>query len=447
MNILFVAFEFPPLASGGVRRPLAFAKYLPEFGITPIVVTTDVPSYKVQIDAPYDPLLLEGFPDSIPIERIPCPAKYTGEEGRFTNWRRIYFSLVEQQAKCWRPHIARHLSALIDKYQPRAIYVTLPPFGMGPLWCDMSRNHNLPIYLDFRDAWSQWRVTPYGSWLHYILTLRQERRCLEAAQGVICSSDQIRADLLHIHPDVVPSKLVTITNGYDEGIIDWSLPAVTNGDKFVIGYVGNFYYSPEARSAMMTPWWKKKPNRMIQYAPRKEDWLYRSPYFFFRALAELLRQRPSLRDRIVVRFAGKKPDWLADQVAGFGLSDIVEFHGFLEMDRVLDFQRQCDALLATSSRVIGGNDYSIAGKTYEYFSMRKPIIGFVSPGAQKEMLEKSGMAVICNPDDAQTSAQELGDLIDGRVQLSPKKEFLGSLHRRVLTKILADFIRGGGESI
>ena len=229
--------------------------------------------------------------------------------------------------------------------------------------------------------------------------------------------------------------------------MDWSLPAVTIGDKFVIGYVGNFYYSPEARSAMMTPWWQKRPNRMIQYSPRKEDWLYRSPYFFFRALALLLHKRPSLRDRIVVRFAGAKPDWLDDQVTEFGLGDIVEFHGFLGKENVLNFQRQCDALLATSSRVIGGNDYSIAGKTYEYFSMRKPIIGFVAPGAQKEMLEKSGMAVICNPVDAQTSAQELGNLIDGRMQLSPQKEFLDSLHRRVLTKCLADFILGEGKSI
>ncbi len=444
MKLLFVAFEFPPLASGGVRRPAAFAKYLPEFGISPVVITTDIAGAKEQIDAPFDSTLLDGFPPDIPVERIPCPARYKGDEGRFTNWRRIYFSLVEQQAKCWRPQLEKRLPEIIRRHRPEAIWVTLPPFGMGPLWCDMAKRHGLPLFIDFRDAWSQWNVSPYGSWFHYYLTLRLERRCLEAAARVLCSSDQIRADLLKVHPGIAEEKLLTITNGYDEEITDWSLPAAVNGARFVIGYVGNFYYSPSAREAMMAPWWRKKPNRMIQYAPRKEDWLYRSPYFFFSALADLLQRRPELRGKVAVRFAGLKPDWFDGQVAMFGLDDVVDFMGFLEKDKVMEFQEQCDALLVTSSKVVGGNDYSIAGKTFEYFSMRRPILGFVAQGAQKDILEKSGMAVVCDPDDLEASSLALGRLVDGDIWLIPNAIFLNSLHRRVLTKKLADVIRCGG---
>ena len=45
INILFIAFEFPPLNRGGVYRPLSFVKYLPQFGINPVVVTLDPNSY------------------------------------------------------------------------------------------------------------------------------------------------------------------------------------------------------------------------------------------------------------------------------------------------------------------------------------------------------------------------------------------------------------------
>ncbi|MCI5161647.1 MAG: hypothetical protein D3917_06415 [Candidatus Electrothrix sp. AX5] len=40
-NVFFVAYEFPPLNSGGSHRPLNFAKNLCAFNINPIVITVD----------------------------------------------------------------------------------------------------------------------------------------------------------------------------------------------------------------------------------------------------------------------------------------------------------------------------------------------------------------------------------------------------------------------
>ena len=62
MNVLFVAFEFPPAATAGVYRSLKFAKYLPEFGVTPIVVTIDEASTRNILQWPLDASLLEDLP-------------------------------------------------------------------------------------------------------------------------------------------------------------------------------------------------------------------------------------------------------------------------------------------------------------------------------------------------------------------------------------------------
>ena len=384
MRILFVAFEFPPLATAGVRRPMGFAQHLAEFGVTPVVLTTDQASFRQVMDAPLDESLLRQLPAELAIERVPCPRRRPKPQTRLADWRRTFFSLVEEQAPFWRPELEAAVPRLVEKYHPKAIYVTVPPFGMGPLWCSLAQQLKLPLVLDFRDAWSQWTIGPYGSWLHYYLTVKLENRCIGQARHVVCTSNQTREDLLRVHPDVPPRKISVIANGYDREIDDWSLESCPgNSRPFVIGYAGNFYYSPDAREAMMRPWWQKRPNRMIQYAPRKQDWLYRSPHYFFQAVACLLAKKPELRSRLRIRFAGSKPNWIDAQVAGFGLDGLVEFLGQLDHPSALTFQQQCDCLLLTSSKVLGGQDYSIAGKTFDTFSLRKPILGFMTEGARR----------------------------------------------------------------
>ena len=125
------------------------------------------------------------------------------------------------------------------------------------------------------------------------------------------------------------------------------------------------------------PWFKKSLHRMPHYVPRKEDWLYRSPHFFFSAIKKLITLNPEDLNKIEIRFAGKTPNWLIQQIEVFGLTDLCKHFGYMNHSQVIEFQNNCDALLITSSKVIGGRDYSIAGKTYEYFTIGKPIIAFV----------------------------------------------------------------------
>lgn len=447
MKILFFAFEFPPLASPGVRRSQKFAKYLAESDVEPVVITTDLAGFKQAFgDYPVDETLLGDLPSHLEVERIPFVRRRAIRTGRLAEWSRIFFSLVEDIAEQWRPELERALPAIIAKHRPAAIYVSIPPFCMAALGCEIGQKYNLPVILDFRDAWSQWRISPYGSWFHYWLTLRIEGHSLRAAKMLVCTSEQTKADFLYVHPEIPESKLSVIMNGYDEPVDSWALQPTIAGEKFVIGYVGSFYYEPASRAAMMLPWWRKRPNRMIQYAPRQEDWLYRSPLFFFRAVAELFKIHPTLRTMLKIRFAGHKPGWIDSQVAETGLHDVVEFVGRLDHPSVLRFQHACDALLITSSKLIGGKDYSIAGKTFEYFSIRKPIIGFVAEGAQKELLRKSGMSLLCDPDTPRKSADQIAALMEGRVELCPDADFLHRLHRRELSKRLASIIKSAVTS-
>ena len=45
-KILIVSYMFPPISGAGTQRPLKFAKYLPTFGIEPIVFCPKIASWK-----------------------------------------------------------------------------------------------------------------------------------------------------------------------------------------------------------------------------------------------------------------------------------------------------------------------------------------------------------------------------------------------------------------
>ena len=149
---------------------------------------------------------------------------------------------------------------------------------------------------------------------------------MKAATAVITTSQQTLDDLKKYHPEIPAQKFFCILNGYDGTLAAWQAIDPSK-ETFIIGYVGNFYYTPHSRKQMFTPWWEKRGHRMLQYIPHKQDWLYRSPYFFFKALQELKKQHPLTGKNLQVKFAGKKPSWLIDMIADLGLGEQVELIG------------------------------------------------------------------------------------------------------------------------
>ncbi|MBE3555016.1 MAG: hypothetical protein IMW85_08540, partial [Thermicanus sp.] len=63
-KVLLISYLFPPIAGGGVPRPLKMVKYLPQYGWNPVVLTVD-PRYHASLDES----LLQQIPDLTPIYR------------------------------------------------------------------------------------------------------------------------------------------------------------------------------------------------------------------------------------------------------------------------------------------------------------------------------------------------------------------------------------------
>lgn len=432
-TVVMIVFEFPPLTGIGVVRSLKLVKYLPDSGVRPVVVTTDVASSTQWMKRPADAGPLDELPADVVIHRVPCPQPVLPAGSIARRLRRMFSLGDEDIGAHWRPRLWAAWDRIIADARPDVVYVSLPPFSLGTVAVELAQRSGVPLIVDFRDAWSQWRHRPRLSWVHYRLLLRQERRVLQHAAAVVTTTRQMALEMQAVHPAVDTRKFHVVPNGYDADLPVVSMPAASPG-LFVIGYVGSFYYLPPDGPAGR--WWRRLAQR-LEYSPRREDWLYRTPYFFFRALCVLFDRCPDLRSRVRVRFAGEVETWLRAQVAEFGLDDVVDYVGRLPHAASLAFQASCDALLATSAKTIGGRDQFIAGKTFEYVAAGRPIIGFVAAGEQRDFLRHSGVAAICDPDDPTAAAAILEHVITGRFAPAQDREFLQRFHRRDIARQMA----------
>ena len=434
INILFIVYEFPPLNSGGSHRPYRFAKHLQQFGINPIIVTPKVS------DERQDNSLLEEL-NNIKIIRTPIEKSIKFENILSKN----YINILDIESKKWKKYLYPILEKLIKEINFDAMYVTAPPFSIANLGVKISKKFNLPLILDMRDHWSHWNITPFTSYLHYQLILQKEREWFTHASAVLAVTEQMVEDFKNIHPHIDSSKFHTVRNSYAKDIKtqnnSLSIRKPTKDNPLKIGYVGSFYYHPYQRELIFNPWWKKKPYQWLQYTPRKEDWLYRSPYFFFKTLKFFIEKYPELKELIKVEFIGAKPDWLVEMVKEFKLEELVLLKGFVPHEESISFQQNCDALLGTSMKVIKGRDYCIAGKSYEYIAQQKPILAFMTEGSQKDFFKDSGSSLIFDADKTTKNVELLKSFIIGEIDFTLNQKFLTEISSKETTKKLANIIK------
>lgn len=445
INILYLAIEFAPVNTTGNYRSTKFVKYLPEFGIKPIVVTLDIPSaLQVFPSAAVDNSLLEDLPKDTSIIRIPCKKNEFDLQNRMVRFlRAVSRDVGDEFQTLWKENLLSEIGGIVSKYQPRLIIASLPPFGTGPLAVEISKRFDLPLILDMRDGWTFWNPAPYPTFFNYYRERKILRRIFKQAKAILGVTHQLNDAFRQFNPGINPEKFHVIPNGFDGPEINGeaiNIPRLSKNE-YVIGYVGAFYYVPKYTEEMAKPWWQRKGHRKFYFSPRKENYLYRTPHFFFKALSELFKRRPDMRKIVKLKFVGEKPDWMDEMASSFGFQDLCSFYGRMPRLKALKILGTCDAFLNTTTKIEGGKDYSLNAKLFDYILMKKPILGFILNGAAKDFLENSGLGFVFDPDKAYGSSLLLEKAIDGGYTLKPNSQYLNQFHRHHLTRQLAEVIK------
>ena len=437
IRLVIVAYQFPPLIVGGSERPFMFAKYLANNDFDVTVLTLSQQSYsKVYQKANIDLALLQDLPEEVKIISVESEDLIKARKGSIP----LKFPEFFNEAYFWRKEFFNSIERIKKENGIDLILVTAPPFCVANQVIKYAKKEGIPCVFDMRDHWTFWVTTPYKTFLHFWWTKRMENRALKTASKIITTSEVTRSDLLKLHRNLNPKKLLVIPNGFDATYQKANIVFSPN-NKINIGYIGSFYYDPDSRQNILKSRKEKSGIKKLQYVPRQEDWLYRSPYFFLKTINTILSENPSLKSQIQINFAGQKPSWLEEMVASFNLESNVNYLGLISKSESIKFLKRNDFLLITSSKIKNGKDYSIAGKTFDYLQSQKPILAFVTNSAQRDLLIKTGAAIILNPDNNQEAVKKLTEIFSKGVTLSPNVEYISTFERKVQVKNLGQELK------
>ena len=307
MNVLFIFFEFIPLNRAGVYRPLRFVNALAGEGINPIVLTFDFKnSEEYQVDENLTNLLHPkvkiiklsldkiGYFTKNKINRVKYVMNnYVGDN---------YLNVINKFHK-------NEIDKIILSYSPKIIVSSCPPFSGAVLGRDLSLKYNIPFILDMRDAWAHWSNNPYPSYYHYIQRKKIETSVFKQATYITSVTPQLISKFNKTNQDILDSKFKLIYNSPNfqiEKSFKNIKKSIVDVKEIHIGYTGSFYYRPHTKNRRLSIY---KLHRLFQYHATKEDWFYRTPYFFLKTLNKLFIIQPSWKEKIFFNFIGKTEAW------------------------------------------------------------------------------------------------------------------------------------------
>lgn len=433
MKILMLCLEFPPVNTTGNYRSAGFARYFVKNGAEVCVLTADEQSQMATFKKTSDQSLMYGL-ERVSIHRFPIRPLAPVWKSKFGNFIRIWWNLTDGIDKRWyRGNNIASINCVIQDFQPDYLYVSLPPFSMSRVALSISKKWDIPLISDMRDAWSRWGVSPFQTSLHYLLVKSLESRLFNHSSLVLSVTEELGADFLNQHPRLSKSKLKTIFNGYDAVLNSQKVFNETqslDGKPLKIGYVGSFYYSPKAEKVRELKWYKRKGLQKLYYWPRKENWIYRSPYFFLKTLSRLIEDQPNYRDKIVFEHIGHCPDWLNQMIIDFNLKTNFYSHGFQSKKNVLQIQNTWQGILATSEEVEDGLHYCLPSKSFDMVASKKTILGFLTPGSQRAFYKDVKQFKLFEPKNLQENVAQLTRVIDNGFSDSTESTELDDFYAR-----------------
>jgi glycosyltransferase involved in cell wall biosynthesis len=269
-------------------------------------------------------------------------------------WQQII--LYPDELKAWRKPAVQAASRYIEKNKVDAILSSFPPVTPHLIGKDLKDKYDIPWIADMRDLWTDYSYYKYGS-LRKLIEKKLEIKTLSSADCITTVSKPFMESLSQ---NLVNPKFQVIENGFDPN-------EVSKGeyidDKFSITYTGQLYDGK------------------------------RDPKLLFKALKELIDEGKINIDELQINFFGDAEIWLEKDIKEYGLTNLVNLHGFVKREVSLEKQRSSQMLLLLR----WNNPHEegvIPGKIFEYLAAKRPILSIGSRGGVvSEIIEKCGVGV------------------------------------------------------
>lgn len=381
-----LAYHFPPIGGAGAQRSVKMARYLPDHGWRPVVLTG--PGGDGGRWTPADGSLAGELPADLEVHRTagPVPAGDPGWRRRAGRWLR----LPNAFARWWVPALieaARGVDSPVE-----AVYASMAPYESAVAAARIAAERGIPWVADLRDPWALDEMAVYPSRLHRSGERDRMRYVLERADAVVMNTAEAAARVRREIPAVAGNRLEVIPNGFDAA--DFAGPAPVRDDgRFRIVHTG-YLHTELGRDNDR----RARAARVLGGGAAEVDILTRSHVHLVEAINRLAADRPDLTERLELHLAGVLSD--ADRRVAEGCAARVVMPGYVDHDRSVALLRSADLLFLPMHEPAGGRPAGIVpGKTYEYLASGRPILAAVPPGDARDLLQAAGSAIICAPSD------------------------------------------------
>lgn len=451
MNVLFIVHGFAPTEHSGTFRSTAFARYLPDFGIMPIVVCAsdeaDVLTYGERAKEG-DPI--PGFVVARPDWKWKASSRGALQHTlrRFPlGWtfaqRRQYAAVQTAVMPAVREAICAH--------KPAVLYASSPPPAALVLAAQASRETGIPYVADLRDPWSYYSWARYRHLVDFLFERALERRVLNGAATVIANTPTAR-QLLVAELRLPEQRVLVLMNGYDEAdFADVPLTPSQPRDVFEIVYTG-ILSAGSMRESDFRQRLKKKIG--LDYSPLQQDPATRGPAFFLQAASEVLQRRPEFRSCLHLCFVGSFGPDIVRQFSAFPFPDALKVMPPASKREAVRIVARADmCLLLQIEMKLRGRDCgtSVPGKLFDYLRAGIPILAPMQRSDATELIEKLGAGTVVPPRDVKAIAKAIETALDewkarGRTPRRLNIQGIEQFDRRRLTGQLADILRRAAAS-
>ncbi len=360
-KLLIITYYWPPAGGPGVQRWLKFVKYLPDFGVQPIVYVPENPTYPIideglQKDVSdttiilknriFEPYQLASFFSKNATQKIssgiiPAEKKQTLLQ-KYLLWIRGNVFIPDARYLWVKPSV-RYLKKYIRENQIDTIVTSGPPHSLHLIGLQLKNELQITWLADFRDPWTTigyhkaLKLSSYAEKEHKKL----EKEVLNSADTIIVTSKTTKEEF-----KVLTSKPIeVITNGYDvENVAKQTLD-----EKFTLAHIGSFLSD-------------------------------RNPIVLWHVLSELVNERADFKMHFQLKLIGKVSQEILDTIAQFNLQDYVLNLGYVSHQEALEHQRKSQVLLLVE--IDSPETKSIIpGKVFEYLVSERPIVAMGPNGS------------------------------------------------------------------
>lgn len=446
-SLLFLAYFFPPRGGAGVQRSVKFAKYLPQFGWTPLVVAHGGAADNAT--AVTDPTLLNDLPE----DHVVCYTQpQEDEKKRYyraqVKWRQPLFAT--DPMGWWAGPSARLGLELVREHHPLAIFVTMSPFTAAAAGIQLKQATRLPLILDLRDPWALDETRIYSTRWHARRDWRAMGRAIAAADLVIMNTPEAAAAAAQefgsesarqaFNMKAMP-RIISITNGYDAEDFGQGTPPPAAPDVLRIVHTGMFH------SDLAGVWDKVfardgLANR-LKYPRRPINLWTRTPRYLLAAMDLAIKRGDIPTKKMELILVGEVSREDVGLIHGSAVARSVTLLGYRSHPESVNWVESADVLfLPLHTPTDGGPALVVPGKAYEYLGSGRPILAMGPPGDMRRFVESTHSGISIAGDDVAGAADALVRLyrakLEGKKIIEQDRAAVARFERRELTGHLAE---------